>query len=47
MFITWFRGRKQESLLCGYLPGVQNQYWNVHENVDFEDESRPIEGVES
>ena len=45
VFITWFCGRKQESLLCGYLPGVHNQFWKVHENIDFEDESRPIKGV--
>ena len=43
LFTSWLRGCKQESLLCGYLPGIHNQYWKIHENVDFEDESRPIE----
>ena len=45
LFTPWLRGRQQDSLLCGYLPGIHNQYWKIHENVDFEDGSRPIERV--
>ena len=45
LLTPWLHGRKQESLLCRYLPGVHNQYWEIHNNVDLEDESHSIEGV--